>query len=97
MRLNGKQAIMSHVAGVKKTNTRAWLQIRLRYGTVIYVKKACGKIPRYWCLSEDLDAIDRAQSITVHDLEYTKLTRQVTTTKHHIVETREREHARMVA
>jgi hypothetical protein len=82
MRLNGKAAIMAHVGSMTPVNWRAWTMIKLRYGRVIYCKRACGKLPRYWALSEEMDAIDREQSVSIYDREYASLVAASDTTKH---------------
>ena len=93
MRLNGKRAIMGHV-GYTVQNWRAWTMCRLRYGRCIYIRKASGKVPRYWAMSEELDAIDRENSVSVYDVAYDKLVAQLSTNQHPMVKARrEREMA----
>jgi hypothetical protein len=79
MRLNGKAPICEYL-GVNPRNWRGWQLIKLRYGRVILIKRATGKVPRYWCLTEELDAIDREQSVSVYDKEYARLVAYRTTT-----------------
>ena len=65
MRLNGRATIMRYLGKPLRSN-RAWYSILLRYGAVIRVNYPRIKtgMRGYWCQSGDLDAVDKALSVS---------------------------------
>ena len=57
MLLNGRKAILSYV-GKSWKNRDAWRRLRGRYQEVLVYDRISKRV---WCLSEDLDRIDREQ------------------------------------
>jgi hypothetical protein len=78
MRLNRKKEILQYL-GKSPSNRRGWTLAKLRYGKVIYLLSPASVNRGYWALSEELDAVDRQEGVSVAEFEGSNLVRDVST------------------
>jgi hypothetical protein len=64
MRLNGRKAILAYL-GRSMHNRRGWRKVRDEYAAVRHYLPGSHRV---WTTRDDLDALDRARSLTVADI-----------------------------
>jgi hypothetical protein len=89
MRLNRKREILRYV-GKSPSNRRGWTLVKLRYGKAIFLLSPNSPNRGYWALSEELDAIDRKQGLSVAEFEGSNLVRDVSTYRENAASARRR-------